>query len=122
MIDASPVEAMGLGVFSDGQAFHKPLLKITGVVAQNCFQAVLQKEQVTLELLEILPRYSDVPFLFDTQSILGPAEPILLAKLLSVSVVGAGTGPVPIIVAIFGVSIRFLYRADETILLKILYR
>ena len=121
MIDASPVEAMGLGVFSDGQAFHKPLLKITGVVAQNGSQAVLQKEQVTLELLEILPRYSDVPFLFDTQSILGPAEPIPFTHLFRILVIGIGAGPAPIIVPIFGVSIRFPYRADETILLKVFY-
>lgn len=82
----------------------------------------MQEEQVTLELVEILPRYSDVPFLFDTQRILGPAEPIALAELFGVFVVGAGAGPVPIIVPIFSVSIHFPYQADETIFLKILYR
>ena len=95
---------------------------IIGVVAQNCFQAVLQKEQVALEFLEILSRYSDVPFFFDTQRILGPAESIALAELFGVFVLGAGAAPVPIIVSIFGVSSCFSYRADETILFTILYR
>lgn len=47
MIHASPVQTMGLGVFADGRSFYKPLIIIIGVVAQNCFQAVLQKELST---------------------------------------------------------------------------
>ena len=54
MIHAPAVQTMGLGIFADRQSLRKSLIKIIGMVAQNCFQAVLHKEQVTLEFLEIL--------------------------------------------------------------------
>lgn len=113
---------MGLGVLVDGRSFYKPLIKTIGVVAPNDSQAVLQKEHVTLELVEILPRYSDVPLLFDIQSILGSAKLIPFTQLFRKLVIGIGAGPAPIIVPTFGVSVYFPYRADETMFLKILHR
>ena len=54
VIYASAIDVMGLSVFADGQSLHKAFLKINSVVIQNCFQAVFQKEQIALELPEIL--------------------------------------------------------------------
>lgn len=122
MIHASAAQTMGLGVLADGRSFCKPLIKTIGVVAPNGSQAVLQKEHVTLELVEILPRYSDVPLLFDIQSILGSAKLIPFTQLFRKLVIGIGAGPAPIIVPTFGVSVYFPYRADETMFLKSLHR
>ena len=117
MIYASAIEAMGLSVFADGQSLHEALLKITGVVTQNCFQAVFQIEQVALEFPEVLFQYPDVPLFLDAESVLGFAEPISLTELLGIFIVGIGVGPVPIVI-LFNAGICPSLLANETVLLK----
>ena len=121
MIHASAVEAMGLGVFANGQTLHKTFLEIAAVAAQNRFQTILQKEQVTFKFPEVFFRYPDVPLLLDTESILGPAEPIPLAQLFGIFMVGDCAGSIPVIVSILRVSIRFPRWPKKTIFLKILH-
>ena len=112
---------MGLGVLSDGQSLRKPLLEITGVIIQNRFQTVLQKSQVTFELLKIFFGYSNVPLLPDAEFILGQAEAVPLTELFRVLVIGGNAGTAPGIVSIVDVAISLARQTEKALRFETLH-
>ena len=90
VIHPASVESVGLGVLADGEALHKPLLKVIPVVRQNCCQRIVQKTQVLFQFAEITFGNGSIPLLVYTEAILAQIEAVVLAELPGVCVVGGG--------------------------------